>query len=72
MKNYKWLPLLVFIILCACQESIGQSTNEKKPNIVFILADDMGWMDWTVNGSKYYDTPNLERLAKRGMVFKNA
>ncbi len=72
MKNYKWLTLLILIILFACQESNGQSNNEKKPNIVFILADDMGWMDWTVNGSKYYDTPNLERLAKRGMVFKNA
>jgi len=32
----------------------------------------MGWMDCTVNGSQYYETPNIERLAKRGIVFKNA
>lgn len=46
--------------------------RSERPNIVFILADDLGWMDVTINGSKYYDTPNLERLAKRGMVFSNA
>jgi len=32
-----------------------------KPNIVFFLVDDMGWMDTTVNGSQYYETPNMER-----------
>ncbi len=47
-------------------------TKAKQPNIVFILADDLGYMDVTLNGSKYYDTPNIERLAKRGMMFTNA
>jgi len=49
----------------------SQSTK-KKPNIIFILADDLGWMDSTVYGSEYYKTPNLERLASRGMLFTNA
>jgi len=44
----------------------------RKPNIVFFLVDDMGWMDTTVNGSQYYETPNMERLAERGMLFTNA
>lgn len=44
----------------------------RKPNIVFFLADDMGWVDSTVYGSRYYETPNLERLAERGMVFTDA
>ena len=43
-----------------------------RPNIILFLVDDMGWMDTTVNGSKYYETPNMERLAKRGMVFTDA
>ncbi len=44
-----------------------------KPNIVFILADDLGWADTTLYGhTKYYHTPNLERLAKRGMLFTRA
>ncbi len=45
----------------------------KKPNVVFILADDLGWADTTLYGhTKYYHTPNLERLAKRGMTFTRA
>ena len=37
------------------------------PNIVFVLADDLGWTDLGVQGSKYYETPNLDRLASQGM-----
>jgi len=44
----------------------------KRPNILFILADDMGLIDTTLFGSEYYETPNLERLAARGMLFTNA
>jgi arylsulfatase A-like enzyme len=44
-----------------------------KPNVVFIMADDLGWTDTTPYGyTKYYRTPNLERLAKRGMLFTRA
>lgn len=46
---------------------------DKKPNIVFILADDLGWADTTLYGhTKLYKTPNIERLAKRGMTFTHA
>ncbi|MDQ8196113.1 sulfatase [Coraliomargarita sp. SDUM461004] len=42
-------------------------------NVVFILADDLGWADTTLNGhTRLYDTPNLERLAERGMLFNRA
>jgi len=40
-----------------------------RSNIVFILADDYGWTDTSFNGSKFYETPNLDRLARSGMVF---
>ncbi len=43
-----------------------------KPNIVFILADDLGWRDTTLYGSTYYETPNIDKLATRGMMFRNA
>ena len=43
-----------------------------KPNLLFILADDLGWMDTTVYGSRYYETPNIARLAARGMRFTDA
>lgn len=45
----------------------------RKPNIVFILADDLGWADTALYGhTTLYQTPNIERLAKRGMTFSRA
>lgn len=43
-----------------------------KPNIVFIMADDLGWTDLGVMGSDYYETPNIDRLAAEGLLFDNA
>ncbi|MCX6857212.1 MAG: sulfatase [Verrucomicrobia bacterium] len=40
--------------------------------MVLFLADDMGWMDSSVYGSTYYETPNIDRFAKRAMRFTNA
>lgn len=42
-----------------------------KPNFVFILVDDMGWADIGANGSRYYRTPNIDRLASEGVRFAN-
>jgi arylsulfatase A-like enzyme len=42
-------------------------------NILLILADDLGWADTTLYGkTSLYETPNIERLAARGMTFTNA
>jgi arylsulfatase A-like enzyme len=42
-----------------------------KPNIIFIMADDLGYTDVAAYGSKYYETPNIDRLAAQGMRFTN-
>ncbi len=44
----------------------------KKPNILFILIDDLGWRDLSCYGSTFYETPNLDRLASEGMLFTDA
>src|SRR5262249_13082394 len=43
-----------------------------KPNIVFILADDLGWTDLGCQGSKYYESPNIDRLASQALRFTSA
>jgi arylsulfatase A-like enzyme len=43
-----------------------------RPNVVFILADDLGWADLGCYGSKFYQTPNLDRLAREGARFTDA
>ncbi len=44
----------------------------KKPNFIFFLIDDLGWSDLSCYGSTFYETPNIDRLAARGMKFTNA
>jgi arylsulfatase A-like enzyme len=41
----------------------------RKPNLVFLYADDMGWHDTGFNGRKEWETPNLDRLAREGTIF---
>ncbi len=61
----------LFASLCLTAWSFAAAPS--RPNIVFILADDLGWSDTTLYGTtKLYQTPNLERLAKRGMLFTRA
>ena len=46
--------------------------SERRPNFILIYIDDLGWKDATFQGSTYYETPNIDRLAKQGMVFTHA
>jgi arylsulfatase A-like enzyme len=49
-----------------------RASSRVKPNILFILIDDMGWRDIGCYGSSFYETPNLDRLAGEGMLFTDA
>jgi arylsulfatase A-like enzyme len=50
----------------------GVATAAARPNVVFILADDLGWMDLSCYGSPFCETPNLDQLAKEGARFTQA
>ena len=66
---------LTTVVLCTVgiQQSFSiDIVTKEKPNIVFILADDLGWTDLGVMGSDYYETPNIDRLATEGILFDNA
>ena len=48
------------------------ASAQRRPNVIFILMDDLGWTDLTCYGSSFYETPNLDRLAAQGMRFTSA
>jgi arylsulfatase A-like enzyme len=50
---------------------IGCSGN-RQPNFVFILVDDLGWKDLGCYGSEFYETPHIDRLASKSMLFTDA
>lgn len=61
-----------FIVLLAIMLSIGANGQKTPPNVVFFLVDDLGWKDNSFNGSKLYETPNIDKLANEAMYFRNA
>jgi arylsulfatase A-like enzyme len=58
--------------LTGCVSANKRRTAKAPPNIVFFLIDDLGFRDLGCCGSKYYETPNIDKLAGEGMVFTNA
>jgi arylsulfatase A-like enzyme len=50
----------------------GNTLAQQKPNIVFILTDDMGWKDLACYGNRFTETPNIDALAKSGIRFTQA
>lgn len=71
------LVLCLFVVVCDMIVGDGLSAEKSsissRPNIIFILADDLGWSDTSLYGmTKFHETPNLKRLADRGMTFSRA
>ena len=51
--------------------AVALNAADRPPNIIFIMADDLGYTDVAAFGSKYYETPNIDRLASQGMKLTN-
>ncbi|TYA74654.1 sulfatase family protein [Seonamhaeicola marinus] len=65
MKN---TPLKILIGLCFFNWFIPFAQNSEKPNIILIMTDDQGWFDAGFNGNLTLKTPNLDAIAKQGIV----
>src|SRR5690554_2549976 len=67
-RNLLIVPLTLSISIAPCCSNIE---SKGKPNILFILADDLGITDLGCYGSSFYETPNLDTLASHGVIFTN-
>jgi arylsulfatase A-like enzyme len=65
----KLLGLTVLMVQCKNGDNRSGRTDQTKPNIIFILADDLGYGDLGVYGQTKIETPNIDRLAATGMLF---
>ena len=65
MKKFIYIVVLIIFGL-----SFNKQSREK-PNIILIVADDLGWTDLSYMGSKYYETPNIDKLSQSGITFFN-
>jgi arylsulfatase A-like enzyme len=64
--------LLLSLVAEAAESSKIGLQKHQRPNLIFLLADDLGWRDLGCYGSTFYETPNLDRLARTGMRFTDA
>jgi arylsulfatase A-like enzyme len=65
MRHFLLVILMTYSFLAFAQK-------QNKPNVLFIIVDDLGFKDLSINGSKIYQTPNIDMLAKGGFSFENA
>jgi arylsulfatase A-like enzyme len=70
MKSLEFIGKILLCYTLSCGFCGAQSSD--KPNIILIMVDDLGWKDAGFMGSRYYETPHLDRLAAEGMFFTQA
>ncbi|HTF21083.1 MAG TPA: sulfatase [Chryseolinea sp.] len=64
--------LTAFMLPIACFSQKKKGDPAKPPNVVFFLVDDLGWRDVGCFGSEFYETPNIDKMAKEGVKFTDA
>ena len=64
--------LLVGLLFCLLPGTAMHAQTSQKPNIIFILVDDLRWDALSATGHPYVKTPNIDRIAREGMSFRNA
>lgn len=72
LDRKKLVFLFIISILFIPFASDAQKPGKEKMNMLFFLVDDLGWTDLGYSGSSFYETPNIDALAKDGMIFTRA
>jgi arylsulfatase A-like enzyme len=72
MKSRRLVISVALVMAFACRISAGRQPAEparSAPNVIVVLVDDMGWRDLSCQGSGWFETPHIDRLAASGMRF---
>ncbi len=74
LKNLSIILMLLLAVSCGKQNNSTPEKNsmDRSPNIIMIVADDLGWYDLSCYGNDFIETPNLDQLAKEGIKFTDA
>jgi arylsulfatase A-like enzyme len=72
VRSLAVLKCMVFLLALALGPVAAGDSNKDRPNILFIYLDDFGWKDCGFMGSDFYETPHLDELAAKGMIFTDA
>lgn len=69
---YRWCVMLIAGLFAGSSAANVQAVETRPPNFIVVLLDDLGWRDVGFMGNTFVETPDLDRLAKRGLMFSQA
>lgn len=72
LKNRFVVSIILTCLTTVAAQAQLPKPDKKKLNVLFFLVDDLGWQDLGYAGSKFYETPNIDALAKDSKIFKRA
>lgn len=71
ISRRRFLQLTTAVVSSAALCPLSFAASKRRPNVVFILVDDLSWSDLVCYGSKVYETPNVDSLARDGIRFSD-